>query len=484
MKKTVLLLLCAVLMVLLASCDEPLPPDASSEPSSSAADTAAPDFSVSAPASQPGSEPNSEPGSVSGSEPDSNPDTNPNPVPDPTPNTDTGSSDPDFLEDFMAAHNAGKKYTVSFEDDTYEISLNADTGKCTVLHKKRAYDEYLRLTGDVFYPLGKYMAVYYNYYYMGTAQPAADGSFTLCFSQYHVELVSGQFSASTVADIRKCAWDNIYKSKWQEIYLTQAECEFWDDLLDGKTVKDVRRYQEKLELKGNVSLPLQLMYFDPNGEKTHSVSVDKEKITNTTYSGESYEYREYDLNGKLLTWGGDYGNGAHWRREYDSKEQLVFDGNYSADGSYSETTFVRDNGILTKTTLRYKVDKADGLYCEERLVDVYRYDSDNPEKETPVSSHTYDRDKSLVKFFLYDEQGRRTETFYYEMAGRPIHTLYTYEGDKLAKTVATDVDNIITTTEYIYENGKLVRQRITVLHPNGDKEQWDEESGAAAPSSQ
>lgn len=516
MRKILILIVCITLAIIFAACEDPPAPTDPSNPSTLESGTTATDAtdSTTTPSSKPGE--NTDP--TSGSVPDTKPDPEPTgatkpdatkPDSDPTPPTapqegtepnpePTGGSEPDpeptngsssnpdpkpnpgdnnknFLDDFNAAHNTGKKYSFSVDSGKYEISVNTNTGVCTILRKHRVYVENLPLTAELSYYFGKTVCVDYTYYYMGTISAKEDGSVSFRFPGYSMQVKLNDVSASTVKDIRKYAWDNVYKSKWQETWLTKDECELWDDLLDGCIMQDIRRFKDTLEVKGNIHLPLELAYYWHDGHKSQSIMLEKEIATEYIYYSENqYMYRVFTQNGTMLYWGENQPDGSYWREEFDSAGLMLYSIHCQSDGSGWESAFVRENGLLIKTTRHLEVDKSDGLHCTQRTVDVFRFNPKDPADEKWVSSHTYNRHDELVRYFLYNESGQLIESLIADDPGMSTHHVYTYEGKLLAKSVRTNQNGEVTTTEYFYENGELVRRRITIVQPNGDTQQWEE----------
>lgn len=521
MKKITALLLCLFTVFVLAACE--LPEDSATEPSSSAFNSSVPGDSVPGsslpgttptdPASEPATAPSSMPSVTLPTEPvkptqPSEPTTTTQPTVPPTeptkptqpttpptePTKPTQPTtpptqptepkpEPDFRKNFMNIHNAGQKYSFVLDMDSYEISLNSKTGDCTILLRQQVRDEVDFNLGPITYPAGHPLTYSRNYYYMGTYQPGADGQFQVHFNSYYMDVDLTGFSGSTIEAIRKHVWENIRKNEWQDYYLTQAECQMWDALLDGKATKDIRRWIETAELSGSASLPLHVTYFDSSGEKNRSFSLSDTQVKRTDYlyDGAYFEWA-HDRNGTPQYWHAQYSDGSYSHTEHDDQGRIRYSIHTSADGSYSEQTTVWDGDIATYTTCYYAIDKIDGLYCTERYVKVTRYNPSNPSMEIPISDHKYDRNNQLVFFTIYTEKGLPLETFLADPPFRETHTLYTYENDRLVKTVATESEGIVTTTEYFYEGSRLSNLRITRQYANGDIEQW-EEAPPASPAS-
>ncbi|MBE6958878.1 MAG: hypothetical protein E7447_06995 [Ruminococcaceae bacterium] len=498
MKRLLALLLCLLIIAGLAACELPDDRDFPTLPSSSIPDSSVPGSSApgvsvpgtSVPASSapgtsvPGSTPPA--ASVPGTTPPASAPTSPTapstgPAPKPSPNPDPGEDEKDYREDFMAVHNAGQKFSFALGLDAYEISLNADTGICTVWHKQKVQETSAFDLGPIAYSANSLLTYYRNYYYIGAYQPGADGKFKVTFDRYYLDVDLQTLSRSTIAAIREYVWDNLEDSQWQQdYYLTKAECEMWDALLDGKAVKDIRRWIDTMELSGSTSLPLQLLYTFSSGEQYQSFTLTDTQIKYTSYYyGGGYCDRVYDPDGNSLYWYEQDSNGSSSRTEFDAQGHISYSIHKSADGSYTETTVQWNGDIRTSTTSYFVVDKVDGLYCDRRTISVYRYYQDGSSMEIPISSHTYDRNGELISYALYTEAGLPLETFYPNSLYKTLHTLYIYEGNRLLKTVATDAENNVTTSEYIYENGQLITLRCTRQYANGDIEQWEQAPPAA-----
>lgn len=483
MKKFLALLLCLFSIFVFAACE--LPEDSATEPSSSVLNSSTPDSSV-PDSSVPGTSlPNTTPSTPATASPTVPTPTSPTVPPTESPTTPptepSTQPEPDFREIFMAAHSVGQKFSFTLGVDSYEISLNSKTGICTVLHQQKVQDEIDFNLGPISYPSDRPLTYLRSYYYMGTYKPSAGGTMKVHFDNYYLAVDLTGFSKSTITAIREHVWKNIGNGEWQDYYLTQAECQMWDTLLDGKAAKDIRRWIETMELSGSASLPLQMTYYDSDGGKTRSISLSDAQIkwTDYYYAG-AYRDRVYDLDGNSLYWYEQHSDGSYSRTEYDAQGHICYSIHTSADGSYSEQIAVWNGDILTATTCYYAIDKVDGLYCTERYVSVTRYDPDNPSIGIPISDHRYERDNKLVYFTIYTEKGLPLETLRTDGPFGEVHTYYTYENDRLVKIVATDAENNVTTKEYIYENGRLITLRCTRQYANGDIEQW-EESPPAAP---
>ena len=389
------------------------------------------------------------------------PDPEPEPTPDPQPDPDPlpePEPEPDFLESFMATHNSGKKYSFTVEQADYEISLNPATGIFTVLRKETVRCEGIDLSGGIYYQFGKETSVDYTYYYLGALTSSAGDQFSCRFDGYHMAISIPSLSKSEMQSFRNFVWDNIYQSKWQEFYLTQEECELWDGLLSGQIRKYTHRYPENLTLSGSAELPLTLKYIYYNGDPIRSVDYKPETIVTTSYAyAGAYSSTEYSHGGKRLSGYTRYTENSYSQILYDEDELPKYEIFYTDDGRHFETSYVRSNGILTKTVLTYSYDKVDGLRCTERLIDVFRYNPDNIADETWVSSHKYNKDNKLITYFLYNDRGRLTESMVSDDAGIETRTVNTYEDDLLVKSVVSVTEGLVTTQEYRYENGKLQR---------------------------
>lgn len=489
MKKLFGSLLCVVIILMLAACelpkDTPTTPSSvpfASDPSSSSQNpsvpgTSAPDTAPSAaptapttPTTQP-TTPTSAPGTMPPADPTvpttpaspTTPTTGPAPKPEP---------EPDFREGFMAAHNAGQKYTFADAENAYEISLNPNTGVCTVLRRQTLNMQNSFSLGPIGCPFDTPISYHRSYYYMGTYQTGADGTFACTFDSFYLDVDLNDLTASDVKKIRDYIWDDLIQD--DDYHLTQTERKMWDKVLDGEVAEYICRWKDTLKLSGSASLPLKLTYYDSNGTRFSGFTLTENTIVISDYfSGDSYRDTVKDYSGKNISWYEQHSDGSYARAEYDEQGRLAYEIHKQSDGGYIEIIIVWDEDVCTSKHFYYRMDKVDGLYLNTWSVSVYRY---NPADSSsiPISSHRYDRNNQVEYYMLYDEKGREQEGFVIDSTFGAVLTFYTYENDQLAKTVSTDSNGTVTTKEYVHEGGKLISIRVTAQYTNGDIKQWEE----------
>ena len=404
-------------------------------------------------------------------------DPKPNPPTQEQPSGSATQSNAAFLSKFMAVHNAGKRYKFAFEGNEYDVSFNTQTGVCSIIHKERGEYDRIELTREISWYPSFSVESYNTYYYQGSFSINADKTLNMRFSECHFGVEIKGVSSAVIKEVRDFVWSNLYIADWQENWLERGECELWDSLLNGYIVKDTRRFQNVLEVSGNVDLPFDLTYYYYNGEKFRSVEFNPDSIFDYDhYYAGSYEYRKYDLNGHRSIWGSSQSDGAYWRNEYDEQDRMTYMTNHNSDGSYGESIFEYQNGKYTKTTFNYGYDKTvNGLCLKEKVVDVFRDFSQSSSVSDYISSHTYNGNGELIRYSLYNENGQITESLYSDEFGDSrAHTVYTYDGRQLMKEVITRQDSV-TTKEYIYENGVLVRMRTTEVYSDGSTHTREDE---------
>ena len=404
----------------------------------------------------------------------------------------------------MADHNSGLQCTLKLGEETYEISVNPSTGICTVIQREVLHVEWLPMSNIMSFGLGQMTDVYFVYYYRGQITQASDGTYSCRFQGRYTDFHIDNLSQATIEAIRKHAWENIYIADWQESWLTRAECEFWDALLDGYIASDPRKPLDLLQISGNPDeeYPVACLafYYEALSYANREIEISLEGIRDVYHNSPEYHfYYEYNHDGLLLANGNWNYTGYYYREEYDDQRRPISSVIYNADGSGYETYWDWQPDRLVRTSYEYGfVKETIEIVLRSRTVEILLYNPETEMYDKWVSSHTYDENDQLIKCFLYNEDGQLIE-FYQNTDGTIRRELYTYENGlkvreqhwdneilltdieffyedgRLIQEIRTDFFGSVTTVDYIYEGNDLVKRIITITHPDGTSDRHEED---------
>ena len=359
----------------------------------------------------------------------------------PTGSSDHNESSQTFLSDFLAAHNAGQKYTTAFEGNFYEISIHQSSRTCTIIHQQTYRTAELEVNDRFSYELDQMTTVGYTFYYQSTYRISDNSVFQCDFSRRHSQLSLPDISDATLKTIRA--------HLCQSMALSAAERQFWDVLLHGYVTEDTQSWGTltltSMHIDENTPVT-SLNYYQPDNHRYRIVEVTDFAIGDYYYDRDgSRNYREYDPIGVLTAIGQHNADGSHTRQQYNNQGQLSSTLQRNADGSGQDTHFVWDNGTLTKSCYFYSFSSVEGLVRTGRAIEVSRYDLSDPTLEICISLHIYNENDVLTGYYLYDDTGKPTEDFSLDASGAATYRHYIYEDDTLVKiitTISTDGETV------------------------------------------
>ena len=232
------------------------------------------------------------------------------------------SSNSDYLAEFFADHDAGRKITAVFAGNSFEISICSDSGTCTIIHREYYDTDQLAINQQLSCQLEETAPVQFTHYYRGKCYYPSESKILHCF-------FTSRYSQLTLPDsTRETVRAFVAKNLSGES--DRAECRFWEDLLDGYITQDTWRCPDQLRL-----IQMQMEDFGTVTELAH-------------LDADGFAYHRVEITDLVITDSDYYPDGSRTHREYDLQGTLVATRNYHADGTMVTREYIYENGTLVK----------------------------------------------------------------------------------------------------------------------------------------